>query len=62
MNFVGSIIVFVISSLAAAGVTVATFHFFTHNLGPSALGALMFWPAWLLVYFGTGAITLWFLA
>lgn len=62
MSFLASMIVFLVSSLVAAGVTVLTFNLFTRNLGPAALGALMFWPIWLLIYFCTGATIIWLYA
>ena len=66
MSFIVHLVAFFGSSLVGVGVTALVFRFFTHDLGssapdPSAPGALIFWPIWLLIYFCSGAVALSFL-
>jgi hypothetical protein len=61
MSFIVHVVAFFGSSLVGVGVTTLVFHFFTRNLGPSAPGALILWPIWLLIYFCSGAVALSFL-
>lgn len=61
MSFVMNGIVFFAASLVGAGVTVGVFHLLTRNSGPGAIGYLMLWPIWLLIYLCTGAAMLGFL-
>lgn len=55
MSYVLSMMVFFVASLVGAGVTVGVFHVVTRNSGPGAIGYLMLWPIWLLIYVCTGA-------
>jgi hypothetical protein len=61
MSYVVSLIVFFTASLVGASVTAGAFHLLTHSAGPGALGALVFWPVWILIYFCAGAAILGFL-
>jgi len=61
MSFIVHLVAFFGSSLVGVGVTALVFRFFTHDLGPSAPGALIFWPIWLLIYLCSGAVALSFL-
>jgi hypothetical protein len=58
MSFIVNVIVFFIASLVGIGAAGGAFHLLTRNLGPSAIGALMFWPVWLLIYLCAGATIL----
>ena len=55
MSYVLSMMVFFVASSVGAGVTAGVFHVVTRNSGPGAIGYLMLWPIWLLIYVCTGA-------